>query len=145
MSLSLSSPEHVADIAARIERGIAALASTPKAAEPPVLGERVTDAARVAELRRLGAGDANYRVAGLERDQLWEVIEDPANGAAVRANAAAALSGRLDEADRRRLRFAASVTASPKVRVALEMSASNATDEQLADALANIEPDGSHE
>lgn len=139
-TLQMTAPEHIADAVKRIEDGIAALKATPKATEAPALRERVTEASRVAELRRLGAvGEGDYRFAGLDREQLWAIVEDPANDAVVRANAAAALSGRLDDGDRRRLRVAASVTASPKVRVAFEAAASTASDEALAEALAQVE------
>jgi hypothetical protein len=96
----------------------------------------------VRDLRAMGeAGDA-YRAASVPAEELWRVVEDPSVPAAARAGAAVALQSSLDGAARERLAAASSVTASPKVRVAIESAA--ATDEAaLARALADLDDDPS--
>jgi hypothetical protein len=136
--------EQVDAVTARINEGIAALRMTPKATESPALREPVVGTSALVELRRLAAvGEGDYRIVGLDREQLWTILEDPASETIARANAAAALSGKLDDRERSRLRVAATATASPRVRVAIEKAASaSSTDEELLEALEQVYAEG---
>ena len=62
----------------------------------------------------------NYRMAAVNREQLWEIVEGAAAEGAARVLAAEALAAQLDENERARLRVAAEHCAEPRVRVALE-------------------------
>jgi hypothetical protein len=75
-----------------------------------------------------------YRAAAWGSDALWRIVEDPKNEAGVRAGAAVALAPSLDAPGRERLRVAATVSASPALRVALEAAAGE-EDEPLEEAL----------
>jgi len=89
----------------------------------------------LAALRALGAGQASsYRVASVDAQKLWAVVEDATAKPEARASAAAALRV-SDEASTARLRAAADATASPKLRVALEAATTN-DDAALEQALA---------
>jgi hypothetical protein len=140
VSVQAADVERVDTVTARINERIGTLRMTPMATESPVLQQPVASLTALAELRRLAAvGEGDYRIVGLDREQLWATLEDPASHALVRANAAAALSGRLDDAERGRLRVAATTTASPRVRVAIEKAASpSSTDEELLEALEQV-------
>jgi hypothetical protein len=88
-------------------------------------------------LRSLAASD-DYREAAVPREALWRIAEDPAAEATARAGAAVALRGKLDEADRARLRVAAESSVSPHVRVALEAAATAEDDGEVAAALERL-------
>jgi hypothetical protein len=91
-------------------------------------------------LRALGAGQSSgYRVASVDEERLWSVVEDASAKPEARASAAAALRVKGD-APVARLRATAQATASPKLRVALEAAASD-DDAQLERALAECEED----
>jgi hypothetical protein len=76
--------------------------------------------------------------AALAIDQLWRVLEDPDAAAERRAAAAVALSPKLDDAGRARMRVAAEATVAPKLRVAFE-AAADADDARLVDALEDLD------
>jgi len=103
-------------------------------------GDR-TPEAWLTRLRGLAAGaNAGPREAVVTEDRLWRIVEDPSARAGVRAGAAAALAATSDGGARERLRIAASDTAEPRLRVALE-SAASGDDEALLSALADVEPE----
>jgi hypothetical protein len=133
--------ERTNDLVARIEAGLAAHRAAAPEEEDARLLRRDARATpeRVKKLRDLGRDDQTYRDAYVGRDRLWRIVEDPSHEGGTRATAAVALSGALDDAERRRLRVAAEATVSPKVRVALDEVASSASDARLARALAAIE------
>ncbi len=90
----------------------------------------------VSALRSLGAGGGrSYRASPPSKEALWRFVEDPAADVDVRAAAAIALGASLDDAGRARLRVAARVTVSPKLRVVLEQEAAGATDEDELEEL----------
>jgi hypothetical protein len=94
----------------------------------------------VRSLRAMGTGaSADHRHAPVPAENLLRVAEDPRAQPAVRASAAIALSGALDDDSRARLRAAAEATALPKVRIALEAAAREASEEELTEALAALE------
>jgi hypothetical protein len=93
----------------------------------------------VEALRALAVSD-DYREAAVPREALWRIAEDPAAEPTARAGAAVALRGRIDEADRARLRVAAESSVSPKLRVALEAAATDGSDDgELHAALEGLE------
>jgi hypothetical protein len=75
-----------------------------------------------------------YRATAWGSDQLWRIVEDPKNEPGVRAGAAVALAPSLDAPGRERLRVAATGSASPALRLALE-AAGEEEDEPLEEAL----------
>lgn len=90
-------------------------------------------------LRVVGSGaNAGPREAAIPRDRLWSLAEDPSARAVTRAAAAAALTGTLDQAERKRLLDLAFDTASPPLRIALERAAGDDED-ALAEALAAVQ------
>lgn len=89
-------------------------------------------------LRRIHATEeVHYRVAPVDRESLFSAVEDATKKPQTRVAAAIALSERLDDAGRARLRVTADAVAEPKLRVALEQIADGAG----ADALAKIVDD----
>ncbi len=110
------------------------------AADPvrlPARGARTADV-WLADLRKVGSRDDYRADAAPDVHALFRVVEDPAKDAATRAAAAAVLGPTLDDEGRKRLRVAASASAAPKLRVALEAAAGK-DDEALKEALAEIE------
>jgi hypothetical protein len=94
----------------------------------------------IARLRALGMGaTAQLRVAPVMPERLWRVALDPVAPAPARAAAAVALSSSLDEGGRARLAEAAKTTAAPQLRVALETAARGASDEEMEQALSELE------
>ena len=85
---------------------------------------------------------ASFRAAAIPADQLWRIVEDPAAATTARAGAAVALRSRLDESGRSPLRVVADACAAPKLRVALQLAASEATPETLEHAFDALEDDG---
>jgi hypothetical protein len=77
-------------------------------------------AAWAARLRGIGEGaNAGPREAPIDEERLFRIAESPDAAPELRAGAAAALSARLDDEGRTRLRIAADATAEPDVRSAL--------------------------
>ncbi len=92
------------------------------------------------QLKALGSGaTATLRNAAVMPEHLWRVAEDPARPAIERAAAAIALAPSLGESDKERLADLAKTTAAPKLRVALERVAEEATDEEVEEALKELE------
>lgn len=94
----------------------------------------------IASLRALGAGaNADLRTPPVPPEKLLRIAEDAAAAPLVRVSAAVAAAAAAPDA-KRRVRLAARTTASPKLRVALErVSADDATDETIAEALADLD------
>jgi hypothetical protein len=94
----------------------------------------------IAALRALGAGaNADLRTPPVPPEKLLRIAEDAAAAPLVRVGAAVAAAASAPDA-KRRVRLAAQTTASPKLRVALErVSADDATDESVAEALADLD------
>ncbi|NUP04478.1 MAG: hypothetical protein HOW73_00265 [Polyangiaceae bacterium] len=95
----------------------------------------------VAHLRSVGEGaTAGLRNAFVPLDALLRLVEDPTQPALVRASAAVAAAPKVGADGRDRIRIAASTTASPKLRFAIEQSlADQAEDVALGEALAEVE------
>lgn len=114
--------QHRDAVLARIEQAIAAYrarAASPEAASQVARGARTLEAWSEA-LRGLGAARGGYRDISLRRDDLLRVVEDPSVREDARAGAAWVLRRELDADERRRVRVAADVTASPELRAALD-------------------------
>lgn len=95
----------------------------------------------VRHLRSLGEGaNAGPRTAPVSRDRLFRIVEDPKAEATARAAAAVALGTSLDDAGRARLDAAASATAAPKLRIAIEAAAKN-DEAAMTEALAAMDPE----
>jgi hypothetical protein len=91
---------------------------------------------------RLNAhGASDYRSASLTREQLWDLVEADGTAGDARTAAAQMLAASLDPSDRSRLRFAASHTADPRVRIALETVAGAELDVQKQNGEADDEVD----
>ncbi|NUO49549.1 MAG: hypothetical protein HOV80_11900 [Polyangiaceae bacterium] len=102
-------------------------------------GARTTEA-WVTALRGIGAGaNTDLRTAPVPAESLLRVVEDASASPALRVGAAvAALAGQPDA--KPRIRVAATTTASPKLRIALERVADAPDDEQaIAEAIAEVE------
>lgn len=94
----------------------------------------------ITKLRALGSGaTATLRSAAVMPEHLWRIAEDPARPAIERAAAAIALAPSLGETDKERLGDLAKTTAAPKLRVALERVAEEATNEEMEEALKELE------
>lgn len=128
-------------IAKRIEQAaeVYRRAQADRAVALPARGGRAAGE-WIRSLRVLGSGaNADHRTAPVERDTLFRIAEDPGSDPSRRVSAAVALGGTLDEPGRARLRVAASTTASPELRGALELAADEAaSDEALAAAMEGV-------
>jgi hypothetical protein len=94
----------------------------------------------VSDLRTLGTTDpTTYRVAAVDREALFAIVEDPVNEASSRAAAAIAIGAKLDEESRVRLRKSAEAIADPKLRVAIEHVV-DAKEEAFAELLDELAP-----
>lgn len=94
----------------------------------------------ITQLKALGAGaTATLRTAPVMPDRLWRVAEDAAQPATVRAAAAVALGPTLDQSGKTRLAEIARATAAPKLRVALERAATDAPEEEIEEALRELD------
>lgn len=92
----------------------------------------------LAELRRIGEGaGGGMRVAAVDPDELWRVVEDPNAPPLDRGAAAAALTASKDESTKKRLRVVANATVSAPLRSAIE-SAAAGDDPELADRLEEL-------
>jgi hypothetical protein len=69
---------------------------------------------------------ASFRTPAVPPDVLWRIVEDPTMVSTARAGAAIALRTGLDDEGRARLRVLADACASPRLRIALEHTASSA-------------------
>jgi hypothetical protein len=139
---SRQADERAAMIQKRIEDVVALARSAAPAPDEALVLTRGDLALRdwIGRLKALGAGATDtLRTAAVVPDRLWRVAADPAQPAAMRAAAAVALSPTLDEPGRARLAEVARSTAAPKLRVALERAASDASEEELEEALREME------
>lgn len=94
----------------------------------------------IAQLKAMGSGaTATLRSAAVMPEHLWRVAEDPQQPAIQRAAAAIALAPSLGDSDKERLADLAKTTAAPKLRIALERVAEEATDEEVEEALKELE------
>jgi hypothetical protein len=92
------------------------------------------------QLKALGSGaTATLRSAAVMPENLWRIAEDPARPAIERAAAAIALAPSMGDTDKERLGDLAKTTAAPKLRIALERVAEEATDEEMEEALKELE------
>ena len=124
------SEEHLA-LLERIDDARSAYLSADRAESLAMLarGGRPTSA-WVRELKALSAAaGADYRSASLPTDTLVRIALDPKESEEMRMGAAFALRGSADPAARLQLREAAEASASPRVRIALNV----ATEEELDD------------
>lgn len=129
-------------LAERINEAIDGAKERPKgtfAAAASVLSRRSRPVSEwVAALRSMKEGTPTFREGlTLAIDELWKILEDPDAQEEKRAAAAVALSPRIDDSGRGRLRVAAQATVAPKLRVALEAAASD-DDDRLIEALEEI-------
>lgn len=94
----------------------------------------------VRDLRRIGAGAQGHRTAAVAPDVLLRVVEDGAASAVERASAAVAAVASADPDAKRRVRVAADMTVSPRLRVALTRIAesSDADEAEIAAALEQL-------
>lgn len=128
-------------VADRFREAMAAAASKDAPTSAPLLPAGVGRDPRswIEDLRRAGAGaSAGFRVAPVDPDELWKMLEDPKGSPVDRAAAATALAASRDAPTRLRLRAAAAATASPKLRVAIEAAADD-DEAELAEALEALE------
>jgi hypothetical protein len=125
----------------RIEQAAAVhrLAQADRGVALPARGER-TVADWIQALRAVGTGaNADHRHAPVQPDTLYRIAEDAGAEPHRRIAAAVALSGALDAPGRERLRIAASTTASPELREALELASDEAaTEEALTAAVSRV-------
>jgi hypothetical protein len=129
------------EAAAAAERIQAAIAAIDAAAEPvrQQLRRGGPDVhAWLARLRTLTRREP-YRAVGADVDTLWRVMDDPGAGESERAAAAVVLGAEACGEARSRLRDVAARVASPRVRVAIEMVAEEAGEDDLAAALSAVE------
>jgi len=89
------------------------------------------------ELRHL-TDVRDYREATLERDRLWDLLDDPSTPAATRAGAAVALAAGDDPDARARLRIAADACAEPQLRITLACVAEGAEEPELEAMLESL-------
>lgn len=95
----------------------------------------------ISSLRQLGKSDATtYRVAAVDREALFAIVEDPANQAVSRVAAAVAISGRLDDESRARLLKSAETVADPKLRVAIAHVIEENAEADLEKILDDLDP-----
>lgn len=83
--------------------------------------------------------EAAFRENALRDDDLWKILEDPSAKAGARGAAAAMLTSVADDTTRARIRIAADACADQRLRVALDRAATGAEEEELAQALDEIE------
>jgi hypothetical protein len=86
-------------------------------------------------------GAAGFRAAPVLFEALWKTVENGHAEPAARAAAAVALGPALDESGKERLRIAAGVVVTPKLRVVLEAAAAG-DEEALTAALGEVEAAG---
>jgi hypothetical protein len=81
---------------------------------------RLAEAMGRAPLVRAAQGVSSFRAPGVDREELWELVEAPGTRGDSRAAAAEALALGADAADRSRMRLAAARCADPRARTVLE-------------------------
>ncbi len=95
----------------------------------------------ISSLRALGKSEAaSYRVAAVDREALFAIVNDPANQAASRAAAAIAIGAKLDDDARTRLRASAAAIADTKLRVAIEHVIDEKAEADLHAVLDDLDP-----
>lgn len=99
----------------------------------------------VRALRGAGEGAQNLRTAAVPHDVLLRVVEDAGATESARVSAAIAALATADDDAKTRIRVAAEVSASPKLRVALDKVATSPTDDELAEILERVDATTSHE
>jgi hypothetical protein len=129
------------DLEARIREAVEAFGATGSAADTALLQRgRRTLSEWIPALRAIGAGaNADMRTALVTRERLLSIVRSPVARAADRAAAAVALGSGLDAVDRTALQGATEAIAAPRLRVVLEAVRGDATDADLAAALAELE------
>lgn len=91
-------------------------------------------------LRAAGSeGAQGLRVPAVPHETLLRVVEDASADETARVSAAIAALASDDESTKQRVRVAAEVSASPKLRVALDRIVESASDDELAEVLDAIE------
>jgi len=92
------------------------------------------------DLRAIGSGaNATLRIAPVQPEVLWRVLESPGAAVEERAAAAVALARALDDDGRTRLRIAAAAVAETNLRIVLDAAATEdegALEEALGEASA---------
>ena len=142
LQLPMYSDEAIATLEQRIRDVVALAKSQTHVGEEALVLARGELGLRdwIAQLKAVGAGaTATLRNAAVMPENLWRIAEDPAQPAMNRAAAAIALAPSLGESDKERLGDLAKTTAAPKLRVALERVAEEATDEEMEEALKELE------
>ncbi len=124
-------------LAARIRQAVAGRARAGDSAHLEALPRRV--GSYLDWVRALRAQLSSHRSGHLPVDRLWRVIEDPQGPATERAAAAVSLSEKLSSPDRSRLKQVAEATAAPRLRIVLDALCEQAEEEQLVEALAELE------
>ena len=84
-------------------------------------------------------GGQGHRVPAVPHETLLRVVEDASADATARVSAAIAALAADDDTTKQRVRVAAEVSASPKLRVALDRVVESASDDELAEVLDGIE------
>jgi hypothetical protein len=91
-------------------------------------------------LRAAGDQVQDLRTPAIPQEVLLRLVEDASADEAARIGAAIAATNAADPETKQRLRVAAEVSASPKLRVALDRIAEGASEDELADVLDDIDP-----
>lgn len=91
-------------------------------------------------LRATGDQVQDLRTPAIPQEVLLRLVEDASADEAARIGAAIAATNAADAATKQRLRVAAEVSASPKLRVALDRIAEGASEDELAEVLDSIDP-----
>jgi hypothetical protein len=113
-----------------------------------VLARRARDVGSwITTLKRIGAGiGEGPRDATIPRDALLTIVEDPSRADRDRAAAAVALGEGAERGERERVRVAAKVSASPRLRIALERAADEDVEQAaIEEALASLDDEESAE
>ncbi len=142
--LPLETSGRLGDVVARVRRAIDTAKAERQSDHEMVALLAGTAQRGITALREMGgqssrlASAAAYRRAEVPRERLLRLAEHPMADGASRVRAAIALSESLTDAERERLRIAADVTVSPKVRVALA-AATLANRAALEETLAEVD------
>lgn len=91
-------------------------------------------------LRAAGDQVQDLRTPAIPQEVLLRLVEDASADEAARIGAAIAATNATDAETKQRLRVAAEVSASPKLRVALDRIAEGASEDELAEVLDDIDP-----
>jgi hypothetical protein len=125
----------------RIEKGRVAYRRWGSARDVEALVERgARDAESWMRALRGLLDQESYRTVTLDPELLWRVVEDPSARPSARVGAVVALGRWLDRVGRHRLRQAAVASASPRLRVALEVASTpDVTRGKLERAVRDLE------